>query len=141
MTGGEEGSLKFPSEAWFARFVEELNKNRDYEESAKKWEGDFLFIVNTGPELEKEAVCYMDLHHGKCREWALLPDRNARKAEYIVEGPYQSWRSLIMGELEPMRAIMGRKLKLTGSMMKVMRNVNATSELAKNCRKVPTAFL
>lgn len=136
----EETKLKFPSEEWFARFVEELSKNQEYKQAAKSWEGDMILVVNAGPGLEKEWAGYIDLWHGECRGWSVLPDRNAKKAEFIIEGPLDSWIKLIKGEMDPVKAMMARKIKITGSMMKMMRNVSASTEFTKNSKRVPTEF-
>jgi len=40
-----ENKFKFPSEESIRAFKDELNKNKAYEEAAKDWEGDFLFIA------------------------------------------------------------------------------------------------
>jgi len=134
----QDTKLKFPSNGWMARFVEELNKNEDYKEAAKDWEGDMILVVNAGPEVGKEWAAYLDLWHGQCRSWNVLPDKSAKKAEFVIEGEYKNWIKLIKGEMDPIRALMGRKLKITGSMMKIMKNVSASSEFAKNSRRVPT---
>lgn len=136
-----EKNLLFLNEEWVKRFVEELNKNQIYFEAAKDWEGDFLFIVNKGPKVESEIVVYLDLWHGKCRDYKILPDRNTKKTEFIFEGSYDNWEKLAKGELDPIKAILMRKFKLSGSMSKLMKNVKAASELAKNCTRVPTKFL
>jgi putative sterol carrier protein len=130
--------MKFPSEDWVSRFVEELDKNVVYREAAKDWEGDFLFIVNEGPVMESEWIAYMDLWHGECREYSVLPNREMKKTEFVYEGSHENWIELIKGNLDPIRGLLTRKFKLTGSMSKIMKNVKATTELAKNCTRVPT---
>lgn len=132
--------MRFPSEEWAQRFVEELNQNQDYAKAARKWEGSFLFVVNAGPRLEREFLFFMDLWHGRCRDWAVLPDRNARKADFTIEGPLENWVGLLQGEIDPIKGLMARKFKLRGSMFQVIRNVGAASELAKNSARVPTEF-
>ncbi|MEM2154798.1 MAG: SCP2 sterol-binding domain-containing protein [Nitrososphaeria archaeon] len=136
-----EEALLFLSEEWVKRFVEELNKNESYFEAAKDWEGDFLLIVNTGPKVKSEIVLYLDLWHGKCRNYEILPNRNTKEAEFIFEGSYDNWEKLAKGELDPLKAILMRKFKLSGNMSKIMGHVKAASELAKNCSRVPTKFL
>ena len=136
-----EENLLFFSEEWVKRFVEELNKNQSYFEAAKDWEGDFLFIINAGQKVKSEIVIYLDLWHGKCRDYKVLPDRGAKKAEFIFEGSYDNWEKLAKGQLDPIKALLMRKFKLSGSMTKIMKNVKAASELAKNCSRVPTKFL
>jgi len=133
-----EIKLKFPTEEWMARFVDELNKNEIYKEAAKDWEGDMILVVNAGPGVEKDVAVYMDLWHGQCRNWSMLPDRNAKKAEFVIEGQFKNWIKVISGEMDPVRALLGRKLKITGNMMKILRYASASTEFAKNARRVPT---
>ena len=132
---------KFPSEEWIQLFKEEVNKNKAYEEAAKDWEGDFLFIATPDEKLEKETVFWVDLWHGKCREAKQVPNREAKKTEFIYEGPYGNWVKLIKGEIGPIRGLLTRKFKLTGSMAKIMRYTSAASELVRTATKVPTEFL
>lgn len=133
--------FKFPSEEWIKAYKEELNKNEAYAEAAKDWEGDFLFIVTPDEGLDKEMVFYVDLWHGKCRDAYLVPSREAKTAEFVYEGPYSNWKKLIMGQLDPIQALLMRKFKLKGNMAKIMRYTKAASELVKTASKVPTEFI
>jgi len=132
---------KFPSEEWIKLFKEEVNKNKAYEDSAKDWEGDFLFVATQDQKLEKEVVFYVDLWHGKCRDAYKVPSRDAKKAEFIYEGPYGNWVKLIKGEIGPIRGLLTRQFKLIGDMAKIMRYTRAASELVATASKVPTEFL
>ena len=132
---------KFPSEEWIKLFKDEVNKNEAYADAAKDWEGDFLFIATSDEKLDKEVVFWVDLWHGKCREVAQLPSREAKKTEFIYEGPYGNWVKLINGEIGPIRGLLTRKFKLTGSMAKIMKYTRAASELVGCASKVPTEFL
>ncbi len=133
--------FKFPSEEWIKAYKDELNKNTAYEEAAKDWEGDFLFIITPGEGLAKEYVFYVDLWHGKCRDAYMVPDRNAKSAAFIFEGPYQNWKKLIAGQIDPIQGLLTGKFKLKGNMAKVLRYTKAASELVKTASKVPTEFL
>jgi putative sterol carrier protein len=133
--------FKFPSEEWIKAYKEELNKNTAYEEAAKDWEGDFLFIITPGEGLDKEYVFYVDLWHGKCRDAYMVPDRNAKVTAFVFEGPYQNWKKLIAGQLDPIQGLLTGKFKLKGNMAKVLRYTKAASELVKTASKVPTEFI
>jgi len=45
--------VKFPSEEWIKLFMEQLNANKNYEEAAKTWKGDFLFVIESDAELKE----------------------------------------------------------------------------------------
>jgi putative sterol carrier protein len=133
--------VKFPSEEWFKLLAEELNKSKGYEEAAKDWEGDFIFVITPGGGFDEELIAYMDLWHGKCREVRILKSREEREAAFVYEGAYPTWKKIIKGELSPTRATLLRKLKLKGSLMKLMRNRKAVDEFMKVVTGLPTEFL
>ena len=133
--------VRFPSDEWIKTFKEGLNKSKSYEEVAKTWEGDFLFVITPDEELKKEVVFYVDLWHGKCRESAVLPNRHSKKVPYIYEGPYKSWRRILSGELDPIKALLTRKMSLTGDMAMVMRATRAAKELVRTVQMIDTEYL
>ena len=137
----KETKLKFPTEEWVRVFKDEINNSEAYAEAAMHWEGDFLFIITPDGELENEIVCYLDVWHGKCREAYIVPDRDAKKTEFIYEASYSNWKKLIKGEIDPIKGILMRKFKLKGSMATIMRYSKAASELVKTASKVPTDFI
>jgi len=130
--------IRFPSDEWIKAFKEELNKNENYERYAKTWEGDFLFIVNSG--LDKEYVFYVDLYHGKCRDAYMVESRESKQAAYTFEGSYENWKKLISGKMDPIQALVTGSFKLKGDMGKVLRYTAAASELIKTASKIPTEF-
>lgn len=132
---------KFPSEEWIKQFKEEVNNNKAYEEAAKDWEGDFLFIVTPEETLDKEVIFYVDLWHGKCRDVGVLPSRDTKKTAFIWEGTYGNWKKLIQGNVDPIRALLMRKFKLKGDMAKILRHTQAASQLVKTASQVPTEFI
>jgi putative sterol carrier protein len=132
---------KFPSDEWVKEFAQKLNENKSYEEAAKTWEGDFLFVVTPDEGLDREYDLYLDLWHGKCREAKLLENKDEKSAEYAYEGPYSNWKRLIRGEIDPIRGLMTRKFRLRGNMLKVMRATRAASELVSTAKMVQTEFV
>jgi putative sterol carrier protein len=132
---------KFPSEEWAKLFMEQVNANKSYEEAAKTWEGDFLFVVQPDAELKEPATMYMDLWHGKCRSTALVKPGEEKKAAYVFSGSYGNWKKLITTKGDPIQGLLTGKFKLQGDMAKVLRAVRAAKELVETTSKVPTEFV
>jgi putative sterol carrier protein len=132
--------LPFPSDVWIKALMEELNKSDVYLEAAKNWEGDFYFIVEPGGKLEKQAVLYMDLWHGKCRSAYLVADPETLKPSFRLSGAVANWKRVMTKQMDPMQAMMTGQLKLHGNMVMVMKNVRAAKELVEGCTRVPTDF-
>ncbi|MEM4734410.1 MAG: SCP2 sterol-binding domain-containing protein [Candidatus Thorarchaeota archaeon] len=132
--------LLFPSEEWVQKYVELLNQNAAYKEAAATWEGDFIFRIEADGKLVKEPMMiYMDLWHGVCRSARIAGPGD--KAAFTYSGPYENWKQLFAGKIDPIKGLMANKFKLTGDMGKVMRATKAAAELVATAVRVPTRFL
>jgi len=131
---------KFPSEEWIKLFKDAVNANPEYEDAAKTWEGDFLFVVKPDLTLKDEAVMYVDLWHGKCRDVGVVKPGETKQTAFIYEGPYSNWMKLIKKEIDPIQGLLTGKFKLKGDMLKVLRAVRAAKALVDTAGKVPTEF-
>ncbi|RME81032.1 MAG: hypothetical protein D6775_14660 [Caldilineae bacterium] len=130
----------FPSAEWVKAFQEALNASEAYRVSAAKWEGDFYFIVSAGHGLKEPVKFYLDLWHGQCREAYLVEGDDDKTPEFIIEGPLPVYQDIFSGKLDPIRALVSRKLKLKGNLGKIMRSVKATLDLVQAAASVDTTF-
>ncbi|MFE3845454.1 SCP2 sterol-binding domain-containing protein [Thermoplasmatota archaeon] len=130
--------VKFPSNEWIKIFKDELNKNKYYEEIAKNWEGDFLFIISPDNELKKETKFYVDLWHGKCRDAYQVKDD--KKTVFIFKGPYSNWKKVINKELDPIRGLIRGMFTLEGDSKIILEQTKAAQELVNTASKIPVDF-
>lgn len=130
--------VRFPTDEWIKTFKDELNKSKTYEEVAKTWEGDFLFVVTPDEELKKEVVFYVDLWHGKCREAYLV--KGKKKAAFIFSGPYSNWKKVINGELDPIRGLIRGMFTVDGDSKIIIDQSKAAQELVNTASKIPVDF-
>jgi putative sterol carrier protein len=131
---------KFPSDPWVKALMEDLNNSAAYAEAAKNWEGDFYFVVEPGGTMEKQAVLYMDLWHGKCRDAFEVADESAKTPAFRMSGPVATWKKVLTKKLDPIQGLVTMQLKLKGNMAMVMKNVRAAKELVESCTRVETEF-
>jgi len=130
--------VKFPSDEWIKKFKDELNKNEDYKEAAKDWEGDFLFVISPDEELKKEVIFYVDLWHGECRNAFMVNDE--QKAAFIFKGPYSNWKKVINKELDPLRGLIRGMFTIEGDSKLILDQVKAAQELVNTASKIPVDF-
>lgn len=126
--------LKFATPEWCDAYVATVNGSKAYEDAAKTWEGDFVFIITPAGNLDHEIRMYIDLWHGKIgpKGARILAEGEEQEAEYVYSGPYNNWEKLIQKKIDPIQGLMQGKFKLKGNMGKVMRAVKAAQELV-NC--------
>ena len=131
----------FPTSEWLSALVEKLNSDQKYAQVARNWEGDILVQIDPGGSLNDQVVFYIDLWHGKCRDGYPVGVENSVKAAFTLKAPYENYVRLLKGEIEPMQALLTRKLALNGNMAVLMHNVPTVLDFVRCCRQVTDAFL
>lgn len=133
----------FPSVDWLLAFKDKLNSDERYAKIAQKWEGDIMFQVDPGGPVSQPVYFYLDLWHGKCRHANVIPAEQFQsvKAAYTLAAPYGNFVKLLRGELDPMQAMITRKLKVQGSMAYMMRNVPVVLDFVRCAQEIETDFL
>jgi putative sterol carrier protein len=130
--------VRFPSDEWIKTFKEELNKSKSYEEVAKDWEGDFLFVITPDEELKEEVTFYVDLWHGKCREAFLV--KGEKQAAFVFKGPYSNWKKVINKELDPIRGLIRGMFTVDGDSKVILDQTKAAQELVNTASQIPVEF-
>lgn len=130
----------FPSEAWFQELDRVLNTDERYAQVAKNWEGDMIVVIEADKEGEDPNLpqaIYLDLWHGKCREIKML-DRtdNLPEAAFVLAAPLRHIVSIFNGTLDPIQAMLTRRLKVKGNMAYMLRNVPTVMDFVRCCRIV-----
>ncbi|HFD40799.1 MAG TPA: hypothetical protein ENJ31_13230 [Anaerolineae bacterium] len=133
-------AYRFPSDEWIKAMMEEVNKSEAYRKAAAKWEGDFYFIAEPGPGLPEPVALYIDLWHGEARSARQVDDMSEENPEFIIRAPVNTWRKVIEKKLDPIQGMITGRLKLKGTMSKIMRFPKAAAELVNCATKVPTEF-
>lgn len=133
-------AIRFPSEAWIKAAMAEVNESKSYQEAAKNWEGDLVFVITAIPDNPNEVLLYMDLWHGQCRDAFQVVDPEKQSSEFVITAPLPVWRKVLEGKLDPIRGIVSRQLKMKGNMMKVLKSPKAAVELVNACTKVETEW-
>jgi putative sterol carrier protein len=131
--------IPFPSDAWAKAFMEKLNTSPSYADTAKSWEGDFYFEVEKDAASMPEPVTlYMDLWHGQCRAAFLAEDPAARQPAFVLTAALPVYLQILTGKLDPIQAMLTRRLKVKGNMITIMRNVPVVLEFVRTAALVDT---
>jgi putative sterol carrier protein len=131
----------FPTDEWVEAIGQKLNTDEKYAQIARNWEGDMIFVVEPGGDFTQKITFYLDLWHGKCRNAYRLQDGQPAKAVFTLHAPYHHYVKLLKGELEPMQALLTRKVGVQGNMAVLMRNVPTVLDFVRCCRDVTDGFI
>ena len=136
-------TYKFPSTEWIKAFQDKLNSDERYAKIARNWEGDIMFHIESDGHLPEPYYFYTDLWHGTCRD-AFEVDEGQRSnldPAYILSASYTNIVRIMTGALDPMQAMITRKLKVKGSMAYMMRNVPVVLDFVRCVQDLDTEFL
>jgi putative sterol carrier protein len=134
-------TAKFPSPEWLKELDVKLNTDEHYAKIASKWEGDMCVVIEPNGPLHETLYYYLDLWHGKCRKVEILKDLASVQPKYVLTATYENISRIMKGELDPMQAMMTRKLQVHGSLSYMMRNVPVVLDFVRCCRDVTTEIL
>lgn len=134
-------AYRFPSDEYVHAVMDVLNTDEQYAQIAKRWEGDILFVIEPDKEVESTDLpmtLYFDLWHGKCREVRVIDPQveEVPDAAFTLTAPQANYLQVLRGELDPMQAMITRRLKVEGSMAYMLRNVPTVLDFVRCCSSV-----
>jgi putative sterol carrier protein len=132
---------QFPSQEWLTALENKLNTDEKYAQIARNWEGDMIFLIEPGGALAETTRWYIDLWHGKCRGIRVMGGDDETKATFTLKAPYDNYVRLLKGEVEPMQALLTRKIGVQGNMAILMRSVPTVLDFVRCCREVTDSFV
>ena len=131
----------FPSPEWLQTLFDKINSDERYAKIARNWEGDMCVVIEPSGPLTEQLLYYLDLWHGKCRKTEILKDLSTVQPKFVLTATYDNISHIMKGELDPMTAMMTRKLQVHGSMAYMMRNVPIVLDFVRCCCDVTTEIL
>ena len=131
----------FLTPQWMQATKEKFNTDEKYAQIARNWEGDVRVIVEPEGELKESIWLYWDLWHGKCRDAFVEDQSSTRSPALVITAPYGKFVKVLSGEGGVMQALMGRMVRVQGSMILIMRNVPTVIDFVRCCQEATTGWL
>lgn len=131
----------FPTQEWLKEFESKLNSDDRYAQIARNWEGDMYFVIEPEGNLKAQVVMYLDLWHGKCRGTEMVQDIQTHSPAFTLKAGYGNFARVLKGELDPMQAMLTRKLDVKGNMATMMRNVPTVLDFVRCAREMTNSIL
>ena len=135
-------AFTFPSTEWATAYRDAINAS-EYRHAGASWtHGPMALVIRRGQGTvppEDQAI-WLDLERGQCKAARLTSVEEAQRAPFVFSADYTRWKQVIHKELEPIRAILQRKLEVQGQVSTIVRFVQAAKELVECAARVPTQF-
>jgi putative sterol carrier protein len=134
----------FPSEEWIEEVGRASQRDTELRGLIKGFEGSFVFHVE--PEeglLEKTFYLYFKLDQNGVHSGAALSFLDERpNVDYVIAGRYSNWKAVLKGDIDPLKALMTRKLWLArGKMMNLLKSQKMALRLISLCAEMKAVFV
>lgn len=132
----------FASVEWLDAYKDAINASPEIAEAAKDWERDIVIVVESDPDhgIPFDLLALFDIDHGKVREARIVTLEEAERATYVITGAYSQWKDVVNGRLDPIRGMLQGKLRVTGDLPTLAKEVRAAEALVKAARGITTGF-
>jgi putative sterol carrier protein len=137
-----EMGFLYPSLEWAKELQRICNTDPEFKEAVQDFSGKMMFHVEADEKLAKDVCLFLDIGDGQVKEAAEYANMSDRPdTDYIMSAKYTQWKEVISGNLEPLRAIMTRMMKLVkGSQLKILKYVKFTLKMMANSKAVDSTF-
>jgi putative sterol carrier protein len=156
--------VMFLTKAWMEEYRKMLNQSKEYKEAGKGWgvgwNGDFIFQIENIPidkiplkelptavandlkEYVVKGTIYnlIRLENGECKDARPIKDPKEVQVGFVYKGPYENWKKMVKGEVDPIRALLARQFFLEGDMAKVMKYTKAANLMSKTSASIKSEF-
>jgi hypothetical protein len=130
--------MKFGSMEYLEEVRRRSNGDAEYQRLAKDECDSYLMVVHAEPD---KAVPHT-LRIGYAADHGTITDVwiGERKTDFVLSGPYGVWVRVLTGDLDPNKALMMRKLKVKGNLLRLLRTADATIRWLQVLQTIPTEF-
>lgn len=138
-SGGD--TFELFSAPWADAYRDAVNANEAYRKAASDWEGPIALHLGKDPAhgVDADRAVLLDLWHGECRgAKAVTAEEAEAEADYVIRGDRATWMRILDGDLNPLKALMFGRLKLTkGRLRDLLPYTRAAKELVESAQDVP----
>lgn len=129
------------SPEWADALCAAINASESYRATAARWSWPVAFIVERDAEhgFAHDLAVVLTIEKGHCAGVKIVDGKHAR-ASFLFRAPYERWKRIARGELDPIIGVVKGEIGMTGSMSALMLHSRAAKALVEVLRTIPTAF-
>ena len=121
----------FPSKEWCVEAVRLVNADPESALAGEGWIGDFAAVIEAEPgRLDEAFVVHAIPVGGRIAQLEVLEDPDdleELEPAYLIRGPYSIWKALMVGELDPVEAILKRRIAVQGNLQPLIERMRYKS--------------
>jgi putative sterol carrier protein len=117
---------RFPSKEWCEEAIRLVNDDPEARAAGEGWVGDFGAVIEPEGALKKPFTVHVVPRDGRIEKFKVLPDPDdldELEPLYLARAPYSVWKGLLKGTLDPVEAVLKRKIQLKGDVQPLIERL------------------
>ncbi len=135
----------FPSKEWCEEAICLANADPESALAGEGWVGDFGGVVEAEPgKLAAPFAVYCCPRSGRIEKFRVLgePDElDEIEPRYLARAPYSVWKALIQGTLDPVEAVLKRRIVVKGDVEQLVQRAKYKRIADRVLAKLATKFV
>jgi len=127
--------VAFGSKEWLDAYASLYNSRPELQAALKDLTAKVAYEFTDRPDI---APKYVFIKEGVIEDFGDVDDINAN--DYVIRANYGIWKSMTLGELDPMNALMAGKVKVTGNMAALLKHAEGFKQTFEVVEAIPTSF-
>lgn len=136
---GSPLGLHLGTQPWLDAYREAINASESYARAGQGWRWP-LGLGFLGDTSAATRFAVLDLHDGSCRSAQVVDEVAFEAAPFKISASYSRWEQVMEGVLEPMRALLLKRLDCGGDTLTVIRFLPAAKAMLEAARSVDTTI-
>lgn len=121
--------------AWADALRAAISADADFQSAGRKFKTTLLLVL----EQEAPLAVRLELADGACRTAAIVAADDAQTT-FVFRAPRDVWRAIATDTLDPLAALMQKRIAMTGNLALLMMHHSAIRALLACAQRVPTRF-
>ena len=135
----------FPSEAWCKEVIRLAEADPELAQASEGWKGDFCVVMLPQPPHLPEPFCiHLRPEGARIAEFRVLDDPDEAEElqpAYLARAPYDVWKGLLRGELDPVEAVLRRKVSIEGDVQPLIERARFKGIIDRVLGQISTTFV
>ncbi len=135
----------FPSREWCEAAIALVNADPESLEASNGWQGDLGAVVEAEPGKLSDSFTVHVVPEGnrveKIRFLGDPDDLEELDPAYVVRAPYSVWKALLQGTLDPVEAVVRRRVQVLGNVQPLIERARYRGIVDRMLAKLETRFV
>jgi len=137
--------LKFGTLEWGLKLKELVNSKKEFKKLGKDLTTTFSLGMAACPEkgFPQGQAFFIKVKKGQVQDIELVSEKDpaGKKAEYVLNGPYENWVAVSNGALDPIEAITDKKFQVvSGDMRRLVKYIKHVNLMIATMKEIDTQF-